>query len=164
MSWHCQVGNPILLPWPWQGHLQVVPPWRLTDWRSAAESEFFPQYHHMHHYHHQYQQHHNIIINIICHRAHGDWPICICQLNLFNFFQILWILQGILSFYCFLTLLYSEDLVVSHVYRHFPNSKCLETVKRQNPLKYSKNLVKPPVFGLFISGNWSFFSCPQTAQ
>ena len=27
----------------------------------------------------------------------------------------------------------------------FHNQKCLETVKRQNPLKYSKNLVNSPV-------------------
>lgn len=31
----------------------------------------------------------------------------------------------------------------------FRNQKCLETVKRQNPLKYSKNLVKPSVSGHF---------------
>ena len=72
---------------------------------------------------------------------------------------------------------YSKDLVVSPVYRFIPcskelvvsmfpdtfriqriwsnllfldtfhNQKCLETVKRQNPLKYSKNLVKSPVSG-----------------
>ena len=71
---------------------------------------------------------------------------------------------------------YSKDLVVSHVYSYIPyskelvvsmfldalriqriwlclmfidtfrNQKCLETVKRQNSLKYSKNLVKYPVF------------------
>ena len=71
--------------------------------------------------------------------------------------------------------LYSKDLVVSHVYSYilylkklvismfldafriqriwlfimfldtFHNQKCLETVKRQNPLKYSKNLVNSPV-------------------
>ena len=29
----------------------------------------------------------------------------------------------------------------------FHNQKCLETVKRQNPLKYSKNLVTSPVSG-----------------
>ena len=31
----------------------------------------------------------------------------------------------------------------------FRIQKCLETVKRQNPLKYSKNLVKSPVSGHF---------------
>ena len=31
----------------------------------------------------------------------------------------------------------------------FHNQKCLETVKQQNPLKYSKNLVKSPVSGHF---------------
>ena len=71
---------------------------------------------------------------------------------------------------------FSTDLVVSHVYSYIPyskelvvsmfldalciqriwlclmfidtfrNQKCLETVKRQNSLKYSKNLVKYPVF------------------
>ena len=76
-------------------------------------------------------------------------------------------------------ILYSKDLVVSHVYSYIPyskelvvsmfpdtfriqriwsflmfidtfrNQKCLETVKRQNPLKYSKNLVKFPVSGHF---------------
>ena len=34
----------------------------------------------------------------------------------------------------------------------FRNQKCLETVKRQNPLKYSKNLVKSPVSGHCILG------------
>ena len=75
--------------------------------------------------------------------------------------------------------MHSKDLVVSHVYSYilylkklvismfldafriqriwlfimfldtFHNQKCLETVKRQNPLKYSKNLVKSPVSGHF---------------
>ena len=70
---------------------------------------------------------------------------------------------------------YSKDLVVSHIYSYIPyskelvvsmfldalriqriwlflmfidtfcNKKCLETVKQQNPLKYSKNLVNSPV-------------------
>ena len=56
--------------------------------------------------------------------------------------------------------LYSKDLVVSHIYSYIPyskemvvsmfldtfrNQKCLETVKQQNPLKYSENLVNSPV-------------------
>ena len=78
--------------------------------------------------------------------------------------------------------LYSKDLVVSHIYSYIPyskemvvsmfpntfriqriwsfpmfidtfrNQKCLETVKRQNPLKYSKNLVNSSVSGHCILG------------
>ena len=42
---------------------------------------------------------------------------------------------------------YSKNLVVSIILDTFRNQKCLETVKRQNPLKYSKNVVKSPVSG-----------------
>ena len=43
-------------------------------------------------------------------------------------------------FPCFLTLLYSKNFVFSYVIQ-----KCPEREKRQNPLKYSKNLVNSPV-------------------
>ena len=46
---------------------------------------------------------------------------------------------------CFLTLFYSKDLIGSHEIDTFCNQKCVETVKQQNPLKYSKNLANSPV-------------------
>ena len=58
-------------------------------------------------------------------------------------------IQEIWSFQCFLTHLYSKELVISMFLDTFHNQKCLKTVKRQNPLNYSKNLVISPVSGHF---------------
>ena len=44
---------------------------------------------------------------------------------------------------------FSKELVVSMFIDTFRIQKCLETVKRRNPLKCSKNLVKSPVSGHF---------------
>ena len=57
--------------------------------------------------------------------------------------------QRIWSFPCFLTHLYSKELVISMFLDTFHNQKCLKTVKRQDPLNYSKNLVISPVSGHF---------------
>ena len=86
---------------------------------------------------------------------------CIQRIWSFHTFIATFRTQRIWSFPCFLTHLYSKELVISmfldalHIQRiclflmfidTFRNQKCLETVKRQNSLKYSKNLVKYPVF------------------
>ena len=52
--------------------------------------------------------------------------------------------QRIWSFPCFLRLLCSKDLVISHVYRHFPNSKVSENSKTIKSFDFFKGFLLFP--------------------
>ena len=82
----------------------------------------------------------------VCHKSHY---FCIQRIWSFLMFPDTFRTQRIWSFQCFLTHLYSKELVISMFLDTFHNQKCLKTVKRQNPLNYSKNLVISPVSGHF---------------